>query len=336
MIDERWSPDAADVAATLRELLEHRCDESTVRQAEEQPDGRSPELEKHLDDFGLFELPNEPELLTIAAVELGRALAPVPFVETTTARVVLDRLDTAYAPRGLMSVGVSTGAVPTTGGVLIVPRRDERTERTGGGEVVSILDAADGQFLPGRESVDRMFRVARLLSAARMVGASRRLLEIGVQYAGERHAFGKPIGSYQGVSHKLADVATAVEGAELLLRKAAWVADEAQGGDGAPSMAFAVMTWSTAVDAGRLTARHVHQAMGGFGATLEFPTQLYSRRIRSWALRLGRPSDEMAELGRALLDPVRRDAISHLWHHDQGLPLPRWAREIDATASTAS
>ena len=74
--------------------------------------------------------------------------------------------------------------------------------------------------------------------------------------------------------------------------------------------------------------------MGGFGATLEYPAQLYSRRIRSWALRLGRPSDGYRDVGRAVLDPDRRDSLEEVWHHKRGITIPRWSRELDRLPSS--
>jgi hypothetical protein len=70
--------------------------------------------------------------------------------------------------------------------------------------------------------------------------------------------------------------------------------------------------------------------MGGYGFTMEEDTQLYSRRIRSWTMRLPAPGPALAELGRSLLDAGRRDSVRHLWQHEQGVPLPRWVEETDA------
>ena len=102
-----------------------------------------------------------------------------------------------------------------------------------------------------------------------------------------------------------------------------------QGGDGAPSWEFATMVWAKSVQTGRHVATAVHQCMGGYGFATEYDCQLFSRRIRSWSMRLGDPGPELAELARRLLDPAQRDAVSHLWNHDRGVPIPRWARELD-------
>jgi len=118
----------------------------------------------------------------------------------------------------------------------------------------------------------------RILASARLVGASEALLDVGVAYAKEREQFGQPIGAFQAVAHKLVDCAIAVDGAGLLVKKAAWLARD---GDDATTLA-AMARWK-ATQAGRLTATHVHQVMGGYGFAIEENCQLYSRRIRAWA-----------------------------------------------------
>ncbi len=82
MLDERWGEDERELAGGLRAVLEKECPPAVVREAEAAVDGRAPALERVLDEFGLGELPAEPALLAAAAGEFGRALAPVPFVET--------------------------------------------------------------------------------------------------------------------------------------------------------------------------------------------------------------------------------------------------------------
>jgi hypothetical protein len=327
MFDERWSSDVADVASTLRSLLEDRCSEAVVRATEATESGWSPEVEAHLREFGLYELPAEADLLAAIAIELGRVLAPVPWPEVAAVFAVLGVSEAACAldsppplgpPNAIVRVGAGAGLVSVAGS----------NSRTGAGDVLVRLEPHDvAATYDGRQTAD-LAAMMRLLGAGRIVGASTRLLEIGVDYAKERHAFGRPIGTYQGVSHKLADAAIAVEGAELLIKKAAYLARQEGEGSG-PSPLFAAMVWSNAVDAGRMVARSVHQCMGGFGATLEYPAQLYSRRIRSWSLRLGRHGDAYRTIGRQVLDREQRDAIVGLWHEERGISIPRWAREID-------
>lgn len=327
MFDERWSADVVDVAATLRSLLADKCDESVVRTAEVSEIGWSPNVDDHLREFGLYDLPADAELLAAVAIELGRALAPVPWPELAAVSAVIEEGDAAFALITAPPLGPSQAVVPAGDGAAVVAVEGDR-ERTAAGDVLVRLPATDAPPMIGADQVDQMVALMRLLAAGRVVGAAQQLLHIGVEYAKERHAFGRPIGSYQAVSHKLANAAIAVEGAELLVKKTAYLAQRADDGP-APDPFFSQMAWSNAVDAGRLVARDVHQCMGGFGATLEYPAQLYSRRIRSWALRLGRPGNAYLEVGRQVLDRRRRDEIIGLWHEDRGISVPRWVREID-------
>ena len=216
------------------------------------------------------------------------------------------------------------GARRTTAGDLLVPVAGVLAVDAGTGAAADVSDVAGGA-----NEADRMRRLVRLLGAARLAGATDGLLALGVDYVKAREQFGKPIGAFQAVAFRLADAAIASDGTSLLVRKAAWVADPAQGGDGAPPALFASMAWAKAVDAARAVATHVHQCMGGYGFALEYDCQLFSRRMRSWTMRLGPTGPELAEVARTLLDPPRRDEVRWLWHHDHGVATPRWTRDLD-------
>ena len=136
----------------------------------------------------------------------------------------------------------------------------------------------------------------RVLTAGALVGLAGAALELGVEYAKQRQQFGVPIGSFQALAHRLADVATAVEGAQLLAREAAWAADEGE----ADAVALARMAFLFAASAAQDTsaaALHVH---GGYGFTLEYDVQLYLRRAKAWPLVLGDPRRGTLQLADAL------------------------------------
>ena len=118
-----------------------------------------------------------------------------------------------------------------------------------------------------------------VLTAAGLVGIGARALEIGVEYVKERKAWGVPIGSFQAIAHRLADSATAVDGARLLAYEAAWAAsDEPDRHSELAAMAFA-FAYESARDA---TYRSLH-FHGGYGFMMEYDIQLYYRRARAWA-----------------------------------------------------
>jgi hypothetical protein len=326
VLDERWADEEQALADGLGALLGKACDPTTVREAEDQPDGRLPRLEAQLEAFGLWELPPDPGLLAAAAEQIGRALAPVPFPERAAVLAVTG-IDAVWAERGWAP---SAGLPAVAGGpdgelvdAMLGPAR-----RSAAGDFVAAVATTGVTHETG--TADRIRRLVRLLSAARAVGAAAAVIELGVAYSKERHQFGRPIGSFQAVAHRLADVATAIDGAVLAVRKAAWVARPAQGGDGAPDAIFVAIARWRAEEAAEVAVAAVHQIMGGIGFTVEADCQLYSRRIRAWRLRLEPVGPELADLARTLLSTEGRDATRWLWHHEQGLPLPRWAEEADA------
>ena len=118
-----------------------------------------------------------------------------------------------------------------------------------------------------------------VLTASALVGTGAAALDLACAYAVERHAFGAPIGTFQGVAHPLADDATHLDGARLLARKAAWALDGDDGrGRELAAMAFAFA--SRTAEAATYDAIHVH---GGYGFMLESDVQLHYRRARGWA-----------------------------------------------------
>jgi len=133
------------------------------------------------------------------------------------------------------------------------------------------------------------------LTSLALVGIAARAVEIGADYAKQRHAFGTPIGTFQAVSHPLADSATAVDGARLLGLKAACAfTEEHDRASELAAMAF-VFAYETARDATHHSL-HIH---GGYGFGMEQDIQLYYRRARGWAMVYGEPSvvlDRVAEM----------------------------------------
>lgn len=332
MLDERWDDTEAAVADALRTLLTKECTTDAVRRAEEASDGRDHDLERRLADFGLWDLPSSPGTLAAVAWELGRALAPVPFPEVAPVSVVLGRPGCAWVEREWAPTGVGEVATLDGRGFVVRAELGESRRSTAGDSLRRV--APGGMVLGPPEAAERIGRLVRLLSAARLVGAAGGVLELGIEYSKRRVQFGRPIGAFQAVAHRLVDAAVAVESAGLVVRKAAWTAASTQGGDGAPRPDFCAMARALAAEAAAQAAATTHQVMGGFGFAMEEDCQLYSRRIRSWSLRLPPPGPELANLARQALDPTGREKLAWLWHHDRGLPLPRWVAETDRPALT--
>ncbi len=118
---------------------------------------------------------------------------------------------------------------------------------------------------------------------AEMVGGSQRVLEMSVEYAKTRHQFGKPIGIYQAVSHKLADMLLETESARSATYYAAWAVDA-----DAPDRSLAVsMAKAYTSDAYRRATGNGIQVHGGIGFTWEHDLHLYFRRAKAAEVMLG-------------------------------------------------
>ncbi|MBB2947817.1 alkylation response protein AidB-like acyl-CoA dehydrogenase [Actinoplanes lutulentus] len=141
----------------------------------------------------------------------------------------------------------------------------------------------------------RAERVGRTILAAEGLGTAARLLEIGVEYAKERQAFGRPIGSYQAIKHMLVDVYVAVEQLRSLVWWAAWAADHSP----AELPLAAAAAKAAAATTLEQAAETVIQVHGGIGFTWEHDAHLYWRRAKVDRFLLGddiAAFDEVARL----------------------------------------
>ena len=140
-----------------------------------------------------------------------------------------------------------------------------------------------GEFHQGWPALARVYDAASVALAAEMCGGAQRVLEMTVDYAKLREAFGKPIGSYQGVKHKCADMLVEVENAKSLTYYAAWAIDEKQ-----PDAAMAVsMAKAYASDASRKVSNAGIQLHGGIGMTWEHDLHLYMKRAKASEVAFG-------------------------------------------------
>ncbi|WP_059171819.1 acyl-CoA dehydrogenase [Bacillus sp. FJAT-27445] len=108
--------------------------------------------------------------------------------------------------------------------------------------------------------------------AAQAVGIAQGALDAAVEYAQERHQFGKPIAVNQGISFKLADMATAVEASRLLTYQAAWLESE-----GLPYSKASAMAKLFAGDTAMKATTEAVQVFGGYGYTKDYPVERYMR-----------------------------------------------------------
>ena len=135
----------------------------------------------------------------------------------------------------------------------------------------------------GWEIVEKVSRVATVAACAYLVGLSQMDFDTTLNYAKERVQFGRPIGSFQAIQHKLADAVIDVDGSRFITYKAAWSLTE--GEDDADLMISMAKAWAS--DASRRVVAHGQQIHGGIGFTKEYKIQLYFRRQKWMELMWG-------------------------------------------------
>jgi alkylation response protein AidB-like acyl-CoA dehydrogenase len=140
-----------------------------------------------------------------------------------------------------------------------------------------------GEKHAGWAPLSRVLARATVALAAEMCGGAQQVLDMTVAYAKIRIAFGKPIGSYQGVKHQAADMLVAIENAKSLTYYAAWAMD--QGLDEAPLAVS--MAKAAASDMYRKVTGTGIQLHGGIGMTWEHDLQLYFKRAKSSEVAFG-------------------------------------------------
>ncbi|OBK74379.1 acyl-CoA dehydrogenase family protein [Mycobacterium sp. 1274761.0] len=245
------------------------------------------------------------ELADAAVVlsELGRALAPTPLLGTTLAELALlaaDDPDTATIEK--LAEGAAIGTVVFDPDFVI------------NGAVADVVMAADGQKLSRWTTftatpVDTMdltrplarlepqdtadigadpglADIAAILVAAEQIGAATRCLDLTVDYSRNRVQFGRPIGSFQALKHRMADLYVAVQSARA-------VVDDAVA---APSATSAALARVSASEAFSKVAAEAVQMHGGIAITWEHDIQLYFKRAHGSAQLLGPPREYLRRL----------------------------------------
>jgi len=152
------------------------------------------------------------------------------------------------------------------------------------------LDGVEGRLVgtdtAGAEAVTRALQLAAVALAAECVGGAQKCLELSADYAGERVQFGRPIGSFQAVKHKLANLLIQVEQA----RSASYFAAREAAQEG-PDLAMAAsLAKAYTADAFFAAAADTIQIHGGIGFTWEHPAHLYFKRAKSSELLFGDPA----------------------------------------------
>ncbi|MHB8189728.1 MAG: acyl-CoA dehydrogenase family protein [Ferrimicrobium sp.] len=142
---------------------------------------------------------------------------------------------------------------------------------------------------------DRLHDLAAVSLALDMVGGASRAMEMSVDYAKNRVQFGRPIGSFQAIKHRCADMLVKVEGARSAAYYATWATDE----DEAERSIAAPLAKAYCSDAYLWVAGATIQVHGGIGFTWEHDAHLYFKRAKSDAILFGDPQMQRARLAEA-------------------------------------
>jgi alkylation response protein AidB-like acyl-CoA dehydrogenase len=172
-----------------------------------------------------------------------------------------------------------------------------------------LLGDDGGAAGPLRRTLD----LATVLLAAEEVGVAERCLETATGYAMQRHQFGRPIGSFQAVKHKLANVLVEVEAARAAALYAAWAADRAGEDSGDELAEVAAIAGVTCGEAALLAAGENVQVHGGIGMTWEHSAHLYLKRATTSRLLLGDPQSHLERL--AALTGIGATRTDHTEEH---------------------
>jgi alkylation response protein AidB-like acyl-CoA dehydrogenase len=331
-MDFGLTDDQLEIQRTARELLAERAKPERVREHAEA--GRTDErLWSELCELGWPGIAISEEHggqglgqveLSILCEELGRVVAPVPFLGSVLAATLIEHAGSEPLCErwlGDMARGASIGAVglahdgtaelvigaPDAQVVVLVEGEQTRVLAAGELEIIPLASidptrtaarvsapAGAGETLDGNSAagLDR----AIVAVASELVGVCERALEMTVAYVKERKQFGVPVGSYQAVSHRCAQMLLDTEKARCMAAFAAWTADA----DPERLAEAAAMAKAAASDAGREVTASAIQAHGGIGFTWEADVHWLYKRAQLDAALLGGAKSHRARLAAIL------------------------------------
>jgi alkylation response protein AidB-like acyl-CoA dehydrogenase len=291
-MDVTFSEEQQALREAVADLL---ADHSRPREASASETGADMGLYARLVELGVRELPGALET-GIVLEECGRALAAVPLPSVVAVGDLVN--DAAAVP----VFGPDLGAVPDAHVATHVLFGEDGRLR------VAETTSCRIDVLPTMDATRRLCRVAVRGEAAEvggpdalrgvrlrgcvalaheLVGLAQACLDMAVEHAKGREQFGRPIGTYQAVSHRCTDMFVAVESARSHAYFAAWALDA----DDEHAELAASQAKAAAGDAAVFCAQSSIQVHGGIGFTWEHDLHLYLKRARSGAALLGTPSE---------------------------------------------
>ncbi|MGD9514117.1 acyl-CoA dehydrogenase IpdE2 [Mycolicibacterium sp.] len=294
LVDKHASPEAVRTAAAS----ERGYDEALWKMLCEQVGAAALVVPEELGGAG-----GELGDAAVVLEELGKGLVPTPLLGTTLAELALLSVAEPDAEAlAALAEGAAIGTVVFDPGYVV------------NGNVADVVIAADGDALTRWTSFTAtpavamditrplaaveatetsplgadpgLVDTAAILLAAEQIGAATRCLELTVQYTKDRVQFGRPIGSFQALKHRMADLYVAVQSAKA-------VVDEAVAEPTATSAALARLA---AGEAFSKVAAEAVQMHGGIAITWESDIQLYFKRAHGSAQLFGPPREQLRRL----------------------------------------
>jgi alkylation response protein AidB-like acyl-CoA dehydrogenase len=189
----------------------------------------------------------------------------------------------ARTPGGVSVFAVDKGSSGFTATALSTMDQTRKQARLTFESTPARLVGGEGEGWP---AISKMLDLAVVALAAEQVGGAQRVLEMAVEYAKERVQFGRPIGSFQAIKHKCADMLLEVESAKSAAYYAGWAA--AEDNDELPVVASLAKSYCS--EAYFHAAAENIQIHGGIGFTWDYPAHLYFKRAKSSELLFGDPS----------------------------------------------
>jgi alkylation response protein AidB-like acyl-CoA dehydrogenase len=298
---------------TAHKLLERECPPALVRAHIEDPSVYAP-LWQHLSEYAPLGTGPAADLCLFLE-ETGYAAAPGPFLATATFASLTGELD-ATGTVALMN--------DSTHPFVLELDRVERIAIVTPGPRIAVLDAGDvaARFVSTVDFSRRIFQVeppadaesvrldldalslwrdrAYASLAAEVVGTTRRIFEMSLAYAKERKQFDVPIGSFQAIQHKLADMSLALERATAAVHYAAMTID----GDDSQRTRACHVAKAAAGEAARRILKDGIQIHGGIGYTWEHDLHLYLRRATADEYLFGSTGWHLDRIAALLIDGV--------------------------------
>ncbi|MGE7603035.1 acyl-CoA dehydrogenase family protein [Peribacillus sp. NPDC097675] len=191
--------------------------------------------------------------------------------------------------------GVQTSQLPSIGSDRLF-EVDLQEANVSAGDILGEVDN-------GWTITQKTLQMATALQCIEMAGVLRRALEVTRDYVKERMQFGRTIGSFQSVQHRLADMYTMVEGGRLAAYQAIWKFEKGVSAEREVSIA---KTWLGMKGQDVLVG--AHQLHGGVGLDMDYPLQFCFRRFKSMQLNLGPAPIHLKRIGQSLSKKSVADA----------------------------